>query len=77
MLLIHLSCCYLRLREANYQVIALGAAQILAVPKLIYFLKLPGHSDYDFCNIFIQKGIVKGCLLVPLGFLLNLACKPT
>ena len=71
MLLIHLRCSYLRLRSVNYQAVGLFVGQLLAVPKLLYFLQLAGHSDYDFCNIFLQNGIVKVCLILPLAFLLN------
>jgi hypothetical protein len=72
MFFLNYTCQYLgTLSVVNPNLITMLLAPLLSLSKLRYFLKLPGHSDYDFCNIFLQMGIVKLSLVVGGGLLLN------
>lgn len=72
MFFINFSCVYLgQSPHLSPNLILLLVTPFLGLSRLRYFLKLPGHSDYDFCNIFLQAGIAKLCIVVGIGLLIN------
>lgn len=69
--LIHLSCQYLGQGTVSYKIVMIVFSQLLCISKLVYFIRLPGHADYDFCNIFLQGGFLKCSIVVPVSLLIN------
>lgn len=71
MFFLNFACAYLGQGPVSPNSLMMLIAPLLAMSKLRYFLKLPGHADYDFCNIFLETGIFRVSVVTGVGLLVN------